>query len=107
MSDEKIFCGSGKEKFGGALVEISVCLSDLPKEHIFEYNGKKYIKLKVRKMREEKNGKTHYIEVDTWRPERGTERREQQESSGSNYQQRDTTPVQSSQQPDETDDLPF
>lgn len=68
MADDRIFVGSGKEhKYG---VNVSVCLSDLPKEHIFEYNGKKYIKLKVNKKREADDyGKTHYVEVDTWKPD--------------------------------------
>lgn len=68
---EKIYCGSGKEKFEGNLVDVSLCLSDLPKEKIFEYNGKKYIKLKVVKKKEEDQyGRTHYIEVDMWEPEK-------------------------------------
>jgi len=67
---EKIYCGSGIGKFEGSLVEISLCLSDLPKDKIFEYNGKKYIKLKVVKKREvDQYGKTHYVEVDMWKPE--------------------------------------
>ncbi len=68
MSD-KIYCGSGKEKFEGNLVEVSLCVSDLPKDKIFEYNGKKYIKLKVVKKREiDEYGKSHYIEVDMFEP---------------------------------------
>ena len=71
MSNEKIYCGSGLEKFEGNLVEITVCLSDLPKEHIFEYNSKKYIKLKVQKKKEvDKFGKTHSVQVNTWKPEK-------------------------------------
>ena len=71
MSENKIYCGSGIEKFDGNLIEITVCLSDLPKEHIFEYNNKKYIKLKVQKKREiDKFGKTHSVEVNTWKPEK-------------------------------------
>ena len=68
MSD-KIFVGSGKASEYG--VNISVCLTDLPKEHIFEYNGKKYIKLVVNEKREEDQyGKTHSVSVNTWRPEK-------------------------------------
>ena len=69
MEEQKIYCGSGKEKFDGNLVEIAVCLSDLPKDKIFEYNNKKYIKLKVVKKREvDQFGKTHYVEVDMFEP---------------------------------------
>jgi hypothetical protein len=49
---EKIYVGSGVEKFDGDLVEISVCLSDLPKEFMFEY--KKVHQAKGRQ--EEKRG---------------------------------------------------
>ena len=70
---EKIYVGSGVEKFDGDLVQASVCLTDITnnaKDFIFEYEGKKYIKLKVVKKREtDQYGKTHYVEVDTWKPE--------------------------------------
>lgn len=69
MSENKVYCGSGKEKFDGNLVDITICLSDLPKDKIFEYNGKKYIKLKVGKKKEvDKYGKSHYVEVDMFEP---------------------------------------
>ena len=71
MSNEKIYCGSGTEKFDGNLIEITINLSDLPRKHMFEYNEKKYIKLKVQKKREaDKFGKTHSVEVNTWKPEK-------------------------------------
>ena len=67
MSD-KIYVGSGKSSNYG--VNISVCLTDLPKEHIFEYNGKKYIKLTVNEKREvDQYGKTHSVSVNTWKPD--------------------------------------
>jgi|TARA_R110000764_G_scaffold187081_1_gene272472 hypothetical protein len=68
--EEKIYVGSGKSKFDGNLVSCSLCLTDLPAEHIYEYNNKKYIKLNVQKKKEEDQyGKTHSVSVDTWKPE--------------------------------------
>ena len=68
--EDKIYVGSGTEKFDGNLVSCSLCLSDLPKEHVFEYSGKKYIKLNVQKKKQaDEYGKTHYVAVDTWKPE--------------------------------------
>ena len=68
---DKIYCGSGKEKFEGKLVEIALCLSDIPNEFTFEYEGKKYVKLKVQKKRQADNyGKTHYVEVDQFKPKK-------------------------------------
>ena len=68
MSEPKIYVGKGKAgKYG---VKISVCLSDLPKEHINEYKGKKYINLEITEMkRPDDYGKTHTVTVDTWKPE--------------------------------------
>ena len=65
---EKIYCGRGKQgRFG---VRISLCLNDLPKEHITTANnGKKYISLNVDAKREpDQYGNTHTVTVDTWKP---------------------------------------
>jgi len=71
MADEKIYVGSGTSKFDGNLISCSVCLTDLPQEHMFEYNGKKYIKLNVSAKKDgaDEYGKTHYLAVDTYKPE--------------------------------------
>jgi CelD/BcsL family acetyltransferase involved in cellulose biosynthesis len=67
---DKIYVGSGVSKFDGDQVACSLCLTDLPQEHMFEYNGKKYVKLIVQKKREaDQYGKTHYVAIDTWKPE--------------------------------------
>ena len=69
--EEKIYVGSGTEKFEGNLVSVSVCLSDLPAEHMqTAKNGKKYINLNVQKKKEtDQFGKTHYVAIDTWKPD--------------------------------------
>jgi len=71
MADEKIYVGNGTSKFDGNMISCSVCLSDLPQEHMFEYNGKKYIKINVSAKRDgaDDYGKTHYLAVDTFKPE--------------------------------------
>ena len=77
---EKIYVGSGTSKFDGDQVACSVCLTDLPQEHMFEYSGKKYIKLIVQKKREaDQYGKTHYVAVDTWKPEAKKEENQEQD----------------------------
>ena len=71
---DKIYVGSGKEKFDGDQVAVSVCLSDLPKDWIFEYNNKNYVKLIVQKKIEvDQYGKTHYVAIDTFKPEQKAE----------------------------------
>ena len=80
MSDskEKIYVGSGKEMFDGDQVSISICLSDVPKDWMFEYNDKKYVKLLVQKKREvDQYGKTHYVAIDTFKPEAKAEAKEE------------------------------
>jgi hypothetical protein len=69
MSEEKkIFVGSGKKKFDN-LRQVSVCLTDLQSEYIFEYNGKKYIKLNVNDKKEaDQYGKDIAVSIDTWKP---------------------------------------
>jgi hypothetical protein len=68
MSEPKIYVGKGKAgKYG---TKISVCLTDLPKEHINDFNGKKYINLEITEMKTpDKFGKTHTVTVDTWKPD--------------------------------------
>ena len=57
----------------GQLINISICLSDLPKESIttFEKNGKKYINLVVDEKKEPgQYGKTHSVYVSQSKEER-------------------------------------
>jgi hypothetical protein len=68
----KIYCGKGKEINGkyGAFYKISVCLDEIPAEHIFKAkNGKRYATLNMSMMRQKDDrGNTHTIVVDTWKP---------------------------------------
>ena len=71
MSQEKIYVGSGKQVTGnyGTFRSVSLCLSDIPAEHINEYKGKKYIKLNINDKREaDAYGKDVSISIDTWKP---------------------------------------
>jgi hypothetical protein len=68
---DKIFVGNGKENEQYGFVNFSICLSDLPQEHVSEYKGKKYINLTISKKRNgaDQYGKTHAVSVNTWKPE--------------------------------------
>ena len=64
----KNFIGSGKrnEKFAG-IVSVTLDLEKC-KEHIYEYNGKKYLTFDVAEKREaDQYGKTHSVSV--WTPD--------------------------------------
>jgi hypothetical protein len=68
MEEKKTFVGNGKKKFDN-LRSVSICLTDLAQEHIFEYNGKKYIKLNVHDKKEvDQYGKDVNVSIDTWKP---------------------------------------
>lgn len=73
MSDQKLYVGSGKTQSGkfGEFYKLSICLSDLPTEHITTgKNGKKYINLAVnKKQAPDQYGKDLSVQVDTWKPE--------------------------------------
>lgn len=66
----KLYCGSGKVVGQYGIISMSVCLDELPQEYITTAkNGKRYINIKcVPKKEEDKFGKTHYLEIDTWKP---------------------------------------
>jgi hypothetical protein len=73
MSSEKIYAGSGRKVEGqyGTFRKISVCLNDIPKEHINDYNGKKYVSLLINDRKEaDKFGKDLSVVVDTYKPEK-------------------------------------
>ena len=70
---ETIFCGNGKEVVfndGGSIVNFSLALDKI-KDHVYEYDGKRYINLTICKNKDGANeyGKTHYVVVDTFKPE--------------------------------------
>jgi phosphodiesterase/alkaline phosphatase D-like protein len=70
---EKIYLGNGK-KMKDNWRKSSLCLSDIPKEHIFEYNGKKYVKLNISdKEQVDQYGKDVAITLDTYKPEQKEE----------------------------------
>lgn len=70
---EKIYCGSGKTRSGqyGAFESLSLCLDDIPAEHITTAsNGKRYVNITVSRKKEvDKFGKDLSVTVDTWKPE--------------------------------------
>jgi len=85
-----IYVGNGKKITGpyGEFRNFSVCLSDIPQDNIFEYNGKKYVKLNVNDKKEpDQYGKDLAVSIDQYKP------------------QEQAAPAQAS--PAKDDDLPF
>ena len=70
---KKIFVGNGKKQ-NETWLKSSLCLSDIPQEHVFEYNGKKYLKVNINvKDTPDQYGKDVSISVDTYKPEQKDE----------------------------------
>ena len=79
---DKIYLGNGKEFFNGNEIKFSLNLTKLKEaaEHIFEFKDNKYIKLKVCKKKEtDEYGKTHYVQVDTFKPKDDFEPKQEEE----------------------------
>ena len=94
--EPKIYVGSGKESAYG--VKFSLCLDKISEEWIFEYGGKRYVKLEVTKKKEvDEYGKTHTVTVDTWRPDRSEGKQEPASEPNGKASKID----------DPSDDLPF
>ena len=69
MEQKTIYIGNGKKQKDNWL-KSSLCISDIPKEHTFEYNGKKYVKVNINVKDEvDQYGKDVSITVDTWKPD--------------------------------------
>ncbi len=68
QNSERIYVGRGK-RFG-IFGQISFTINlETVSCHAFEYEGKTYVKLILSEMRQpDKFGKTHSVQVDTWKP---------------------------------------
>lgn len=89
MNEDKIFVGSGKDfhfNNGGQSLSLTINVDELAqayKTYGFEYEGKRYIKLKaVTKREPDQHGKTHYVEVDTYNPNQQGKQGGQQQGQG-------------------------
>ncbi len=73
MENQKIYCGSGKTRSGqfGDFQAVSICLDDIPSEHITNHkNGKRYAKITISKKKEtDQFGNDLSVMVDTWKPD--------------------------------------
>ena len=69
MEQKTIYIGNGKKQKDNWL-KSSLCISDIPKDHTFEYNGKTYVKVNINVKDEvDQYGKDVAITGDTWKPD--------------------------------------
>lgn len=70
---ETIYAGNGRKVTTqhGEFISVSICLTDLPKEHMQKgKNGKTYIKLNIGdKQEKDQYGNDVVVTVDTWKPD--------------------------------------
>lgn len=100
MAEEKVYVGNGKKITTqyGDLMKLSITAEDLEKMQANLSNG--WINLNVKERREPSaGGMTHYLEVDTWKPNGG-----QSASSDAAPAKEAPVPPQNELQPE---DLPF
>ncbi len=72
--EKAIYLGKGKEIGQWGKVAFSICLDAIPTDSIFEYKGKKYVKMIMSKNKMPDNyGKTHSVSLDTFKPEKREE----------------------------------
>lgn len=68
--DKRIYLGHGRKHPKYDITNFSICVSEIPKEWIFEYKGKKYLKLVMgAKKTPDQYGKTHSVWLDTFKPD--------------------------------------
>jgi hypothetical protein len=69
---EKIYIGRGKKVGQYGTIAVSICIDDIPKEHITKAsNDKRYLNLNISEKREvDQYGYTHSVAVDTWKPDK-------------------------------------
>lgn len=71
MTANKTYLGKGKSVGNYDMVNFSICLSSIPKEKIIEYEGKKYLKCTIAKMKSpDQWGKDYTIYLDEFVPEK-------------------------------------
>tara|TARA_R100001440_G_scaffold49314_1_gene69255 strand:+ start:419 stop:706 length:288 start_codon:yes stop_codon:yes gene_type:complete len=75
---ETIYCGNGKEvnfQDGGSIVNFTIHLDKI-KEHVYDYEGKKYVNLTISALKGGANeyGKTHSIRINDFEPDSNKEK---------------------------------
>ena len=84
---DRIYCGSGKiiSTDYGTMPKISFNKDDI--NTIVKYmkdNNLEWINLDMKEKRDPKNKNTHYLEVDTWKPEENKNRQQTDISANNN-----------------------
>ena len=81
---ETVFCGNGKEvtfNDGGSIINMTLHLDKI-RDHVYEYEGKKYVNLTIGANKGGANeyGKTHYVKINDFKPEEQKESKSKEES---------------------------
>lgn len=67
-NEKKIYCGAGKKTANPKYIQISVCLDNIPTEHINNFKDKRYVNLTLIEMdKPDEKGRTHSLVVNTYK----------------------------------------
>ena len=75
VKTDKVFIGGGKKITGqyGDFRSVSICLSKIPADAKFEYNGEQYVKLNISDKKEaDQYGKDVRVSINDWKPSGAT-----------------------------------
>jgi hypothetical protein len=87
---EKIRIGNGTKK-SDKWLKSSICLTDIPKENTFEYNGKTYVKVDINIFdKPNKFGKDVSISIDEYKPEEKPKEEPKEEPKQKEYRHIDS-----------------
>lgn len=84
MAQDKIRIGNGQKK-SEKWLKSSICLTDIPKDKTFEYNGKTYVKVDINIFDSPNRfGKDVSISIDEYKPKEQSEKPKAQPSNDDN-----------------------
>tara|TARA_A100000171_G_C2128853_1_gene145314 strand:+ start:1873 stop:2139 length:267 start_codon:yes stop_codon:yes gene_type:complete len=66
-NQQAIYVGTGTKPDNFSGINFSVAESKL-RDHWYEYNGERYVRLTIEPKKEPMYGKTHNVKVNTWKP---------------------------------------
>jgi len=74
MEKKKAYCGSGKKQ-SDTWMKATINVDKI-KDHIQEFKGSRFVKININLKEEDQYGKDVSISIDTWKPEKPTQKKE-------------------------------
>lgn len=110
QQNDRKYIGSGKKVGNYDLINVSICVSDIPKDEIREYKGKKYLNITVgAKRAPDQFGKTHSVWINDFKPDKSKAKGQNEEQNQAEFNNFGTAPetVEYPAEEINPDDIPF